>query len=151
MPGKVQGLNKSELIREFLREYPGARTKDVVEHFKDRGVPMSQQLVAGVRARETGVVRAKSDLGEIRLSELKAVRDFVQRSDLDSSVAVGILTEFANLAESFGSIGRFRRALVEYVRFEDGSSVDPEPEQEDHEEDVGTGSSYIDVNEEDDD
>jgi hypothetical protein len=154
MSGKVSGLNKSELIREYLREYPGTRTKDVVEHFKGQGVSMSQQLVAGVRAREIGAVRSKPDMGEIRLSEVKAVRDFVQRSDLDSSVAVGILTEFSNLVESFGSLGRFRRVLAEYVRFEDGeieASVDPEPEHEDHEEDVGTGSSYIDVNDEDSD
>ncbi len=147
MAGKVKGVNKSEMIRDFLRECPNVRTKDVVEHFKTRGVDISQQLVAGVRSREQGSFRRREDDGDVRLSEVKAVRDFVHKSELDSSVAVQILTEFASLVESFGSIGRFRRVLSEYVQLSD----DPEPEHEEHEEDVGTGSSYIDVNEDDED
>jgi hypothetical protein len=151
MAGRVRGLNKSQLIREYLREYPGVRTRDVVTHFKAQGVEMSPQLVASIRCREFG----SYSCGDVRLSEVKSVRDFVQKSELDVSVAVQILSEFASLVDSFGGVGRFRRVLSEYVRFEDGEkgvdpSLDPEPEHEDHEEDVGTGSSYIDVNEDED-
>lgn len=142
------GVNKSELIRAFLREYPGVRTRDVVEHFKTQGLTVSQQLVASVRGRQMGSQCKREVGGDVRLSEVKAVRDFVGKSELDTAVAVQILSSFADLVESFGSVGRFRRVLAEYVGV---SAVDPEPEHEDHEEDIGTGSSYIDINDEDDD
>lgn len=149
-------VNKSEMIRGYLREYPGVRTRDVIAHFSGQGVVMSPQLVASVRGREFGSAKKVED---VRLSEVRAVRDFVQKSELDEEVAVGILKSFGDLVESFGSLGRFRRVLAEYVRFEGGEGgkgVDPEPEHEDHEEDTGSGayedggSSYIDVNEDDD-
>jgi hypothetical protein len=54
------------------------------------------------------------------------------------------LSGFVELVEKFGSLGRFRRVLSEYARLSD------DPEDEDHEEDRGTGV-YVDVNEEDGD
>lgn len=140
------GVNKSQMIREYLRENPGVRTKDVVEHFVSLGMEVSNQLVSTVRSKE-GVSGGSS---EVRLSEVRSVREFVERSELDAEVAVQILTSFADLVDNLGGTGRFRRVLTAYIECVDPSSEEDSSE-EDHEEDRGTGSSYIDVNEEEED
>ena len=137
------GVNKSELIRDYLREYPGSRTKDIVEHFKGQGMEVSQQLVSVVRSKEGMGVGM---LSEVRLSELKAVKDFVSKSELDPSVAVQILDSFSDLVDSIGGIARFRRVLLEYSGYLNG-----EKEEEGSSEGSSEESSYMDPLNDDDD
>jgi hypothetical protein len=113
-------LNKSAVIRDYLSEHPDAKAKDVIDALGEKGVEVSQALVAGVRARSQGRPgnkkrRAGSD---VTLAEAMMVRKFISQSGLDIGVASKILMDFTSLIGNFGGIDRFKEVLEQYEQFE---------------------------------
>ena len=43
------GVNKSQAIRDALKELPGAKAKEIVAHLKAKGITTSEQLVYQVK------------------------------------------------------------------------------------------------------
>ena len=43
------GVNKSQAIRDALKELPGAKAKEIVAHLKSKGITTSEQLVYQVK------------------------------------------------------------------------------------------------------
>lgn len=150
--------NKSELIRKYFESNPQSSVKDCVSDLADRGVEVSYALVFGVRGRafkeykDIPVVESESSL-----SEMKMVRDFVEKSNLDQDLAVRILKEFSRLVRGIGTIERFDRVLESFGKcskiFSSPSEVVPgvEPSVPSIEEPVSPGGSYYDVNDDEDD
>jgi hypothetical protein len=151
--------NKSELIRKYFETNPQSSVKDCISDLANGGVEVSYALVFGVRGRsfkelkEVPVVES-----EPSLSEMKLVRDFVEKSNLDSDLAVRILKEFSHLVRGIGTIDRFDRVLDGFGKcskiFFSPSEVVPgvEPTVPSVEEPaVSTGGSYHDVNDDEDD
>jgi len=149
--------NKSELIRKYFESNPQSSVKDCISDLAEGGVEVSYALVFGVRGRmpkdEVPVVES-----EPSLSEMKLVRDFVEKSNLDQDLAVQILKEFSHLVRGIGTIDRFDRVLDGFGKcskiFSSPSEIVPgvEPTVPSVEEPaVSTGGSYHDVNDDEDD
>lgn len=147
------GINKSEEIRKYYEKHPESKTKDCIEFLSEKGIEVSQALVAGVRARMTGE-GGKKKKGEISVAEVKLLKNFISKSHLEASVATKTLMELACLIEEIGSVERFKDVLNEFGNFSDSSDAD---EDEDTDEDaVAVGASdededgeYEDVNDDD--
>jgi hypothetical protein len=149
------GTNKSEEIRKFYDANPDAKTKDCIDSLKSKGIEVSQALVAGVRSRSQGTPGNKKKKGEVSISEMKLLKNFVAKTNLDISVATKTLNELVSLIHEIGSVERFKTVLDEFGNFED-SEIESDSESEDEEDAVAVASSdddseYEDVNDEDDD
>lgn len=127
----ADGVNRSAEIRKFYEEHPDARIGECISGLSSRGVDVSYGLVASVRSRQPGAGN-KSRVGPVTVLESRRVGDFVDLSNLEPTVAVKILLDFADLVRDLGGLDRFRVVLGEYVA-------------------DGGGSSYMDVNDEDED
>jgi hypothetical protein len=146
--------NKSELIRKYFESNPQSSVKDCISDLAEGGVEVSYALVFGVRGRMPKDVPVVVE-SEPSLSEMKLVRDFVERSNLDPDLAVRILKEFSNLVRAIGTIARFDRVLENFGKCSkifSSSEVVPgvEPTVPSVEA-VSTGGSYHDVNDDEDD
>lgn len=148
-------LNKSQEIRNFFSSQPDAKTQDCIKSLGDRGIAVSQALVAAVRSRLSGKSSKKK---EVTLTEAMLVKNFIDKSGLDEDVATSILTDFADLVIACGGLDRFRDVLGQYEGFTHGcagtvsesiAESEAEDEAEDSEDD--NESEYEDVNDEDDD
>jgi hypothetical protein len=74
------GVNRSQAIRDALKELPGAKAKEIVAHLKSKGITTSEQLVYQVKkvskkkkkpGRKTGMVsqaKAPSSSSKVHLS-----------------------------------------------------------------------------------
>ena len=143
------GINKSDEIRKYFEAHPESKTKDCITFLAGKNIEVSQALVAGVRGRMTGEAGTKrKKKGEISVGEIKLVKNFVDKSHLEASVATKTLMELANLIEEIGSIERFKDVVNEFSNFDGDSETDESDEDEDA---VTVGAEYDDVNDEDED
>lgn len=158
------GINKSEEIRKYFEKHPDCKTKDCIDALSEKGIEVSQALVAGVRSRMQGEGGGKKKKkGEISVSEMKLLKNFISKSHLEASVATKTLMELACLIEEIGSVERFKDVLNEFGNFAEAEDAIEDSDEEDSEEDseeetVAVGASdedddgeYEDVNDEDDD
>lgn len=148
-------LNKSQEIRNFFTSHPDSKTQDCIKDLGDRGIVVSQALVAAVRSRLSGKTKTKK---EVTLTEVMLVKNFIDKSGLDEDVATSILTDFSDLVIACGGLDRFRDILGGYEGFTHGcagtvsesiSESEATDEAEDSDED--NESDYEDVNDEEDD
>lgn len=102
-------VNRSEEIRRFYEQNPGARPKECIIALAARGIDVSPTLVSCVRAK----LREQSVPERDMASDVAVVRGFVDSSGLDPEVAVEILTRFAGVVEKVGGLDRFREVLAE--------------------------------------
>lgn len=116
-PAGSSGVNKSEVIRKFYEKNPDARTKDCIESLGTQGIVVSQALVAGVRSRQQGNPGNKRRGGEVRIGEVKLIKDFVANMGLDSD-SVPMMEGMCDLILEIGTIDRFREVLAEYSNLE---------------------------------
>ena len=106
-------VNRSEEIRRFYDQNPGARPKECIIALAAQGSDVSPTLVSCVRAKVREVVPER-DIA----SDVCVVRGFMESSGLDLEVAVEILGRFAGVVEKVGGLERFREVL-EVVSAED--------------------------------
>ena len=106
-------VNRSEEIRRFYDQNPGARPKECIIALAAQGIDVSPTLVSCVRAKLREVVPER-DIA----SDVCVVRGFMESSGLDLEVAVEILGRFAGVVEKVGGLERFREVL-EVVSAED--------------------------------
>lgn len=99
-------VNRSEEIRRFFDQHPGARPKECIIALAARGIDVSPTLVSCVRAKLKERVPER-DIA----SDVAVVRGFVDSSGLDPEVAVEILTRFVGVVEKVGGLDRFREVL----------------------------------------
>jgi hypothetical protein len=99
-------VNRSEEIRRFYEQNPGARPKECIIALAARGIDVSPTLVSCVRAKLKERVPER-DIA----SDVAVVRGFVDSSGLDPEVAVEILTRFVGVVERVGGLDRFREVL----------------------------------------
>lgn len=99
-------VNRSEEIRRFYEQNPGARPKECIIALAAQGIDVSPTLVSCVRAKLKERVPER-DIA----SDVAVVRGFVDSSGLDPEVAVEILTRFAGVVEKIGGLDRFREVL----------------------------------------
>lgn len=145
-PKGSSGTNKSALIREYLKNNPAASTNEVMEALGQKGIEVSQALVAGVKAREGRGPGNKSRKGEITVSELNSINAMVEKFD-DRSVIMGIIEELSGMIKDMGGIDRFEKAIKEFenwkpsetaaatIESSDASSSDDEDDDEDDDDD----------------
>jgi hypothetical protein len=100
-------VNRSEEIRRFFDQHPGARPKECIIALAARGIDVSPTLVSCVRAKLKERNVPERDMGQ----DVVLVRAFVDSSGLDPEVAVEILSRFADVVERVGGLGRFREVL----------------------------------------
>ena len=101
-------VNRSEEIRRFFEQNPGARPKECIIALAARGIDVSPTLVSCVRAKLKERVS-----GRDMASDVSVVRGFVDSSGLDPEVAVEILTRFVGVVDKVGGLDRFREVLAE--------------------------------------
>lgn len=149
-------VNKSEEIRNYFEKNPSATGKDCILALAKKDIEVSLPLVTGVRNRALGKTSSKKK-GEVTVQEIKTLKSFVTKSNLDSAVAVNILKEFVDVIEEIGNIARFKEVLDAFdtIQDDDSESEDSEMEME-HDEDevpvaVGGDDDEEDYEDEDED
>lgn len=125
-PKGSSGTNKSAAIRDYLQNNPNATTSEVVDALGQKGVDVSQALVAGVRARASGSTpvkrKASVPAGEITTKELNGIHSIVEKFE-DADIVMGLIEDCCGLIEQFGSIERLQDGLKAYANWkpEEGS------------------------------
>jgi hypothetical protein len=136
------GINKSALIRDYIKANPEASTSQIVEALGSKGHDVSQALVAGVRARE-GRGPGNKSRKEITINELNTIHTIIEKFE-DASIVMGIITDLTSCIKEIGGIGRFEELMKAYSKWKpiSGSSStmedsvsDEEPDDEDESED----------------
>ncbi|NBT35665.1 MAG: hypothetical protein EBT03_09040 [Betaproteobacteria bacterium] len=119
-------VNRSEEIRRFFDQNPGARPKDCITALAAQGIDVSPTLVSCVRAK----LKERAPQRDMAV-DVALVRDFVDSSGLDPEVAVEILTRFVGVVEGVGGLVRFREVLLEIGPLPPGpgGGLDDDPEQ----------------------
>jgi len=120
-PKGSSGMNKSAAIREYIEKNPNATTSEVVDALGQKGIDVSQALVAGVRARassgSTGVKRRSSaPTGEITTKELNSIHSIVEKFE-DTDIVMGLIQDCCGLIDQIGSIERLQEALKAYANW----------------------------------
>lgn len=153
-PAGGSGVNKSEVIRKFYEKNPDARTKDCIESLEKQGIVVSQALVAGVRSRQQGNPGNKRRGGEVRIGEVKLIKDFIANMELSSDSAP-MMMSMCDLIMEIGTIDRFRDVLNEYMNLEKVEPKSPFGSPYtggiDEEEESVDAAEYEDVNDSEDD
>ena len=77
------GVNRSEAIRQYLRENPNATAKEIIPTLAERGIFVSQGLVNNVKygkGKQVGrkkLVRKKTARGKRAVNRSKAIREYL--------------------------------------------------------------------------
>lgn len=119
------GINKSALIRDYIKTHPEATTNQIVEALGSKGHDVSQALVAGVRAREHRGPGNKSRKGEITINELNTIHTIVEKFE-DASIVMGIIQDLTLCIKQIGGMDRFEEAMKAYSTWKpvEGSSAE---------------------------
>lgn len=129
-PKGSSGMNKSQLIREYLKNNPTANTNEVVEALGSKGIDVSQALIAGVRSREHRAPGNKSrKRGEITVGELNSINAMIEKFE-DSSIIMGIIEDLTSLIKNIGSIERFEEAMKEFKNWKPEGAMSESVEAE---------------------
>lgn len=124
-PKGSSGTNKSAAIREYIQKNPNATTSEVVDALGQKGIDVSQALVAGVRARSSGATpvkrKASVPAGEITTKELNGIHSIVEKFE-DTEIVMGLIEDCCGLIEQFGSIERLQEGLKAYSEWKPGES-----------------------------
>jgi len=107
------GTNKSAAIREYLKNHPGASTNEVLDALGQKGIEVSQALIAGVRGREERGPGNKSRKGAITVDELTSIHTIIEKFD-DRDIIMSIVSDLSNLIKEVGGIERFEEAMKAY-------------------------------------
>lgn len=147
-PKGSSGMNKSAAIRDYIKNNPTASTNEVMEALGQKGIDVSQALVAGVKARELrGPGNKSRRRGEITVGELNSVHTMIEKFD-DRDVIMGIISDLTCLIKDIGGLERFEEAIKAYSSWkpaegfsssvessEDSLDSDDDEEDEDEDED----------------
>ena len=146
-------FNKSQAIRDWFKANENASNKDCIIALAKKDIELSPALVQGVRNRMMGKTPKRK--GEVTVDEIKTLKDFVSKSNLDSEVASNILGEFVSVVEEIGNLARFKEVLTAFDSYEDEDededvTASSEEEDEDEDEDVTASSEEEDEDEDED-
>ena len=103
MAKKVNGVNKSEKIREILKAHPEMRTNDIVSTLARQGANVTSTLVHFVKGKLKGRQARKT---QVR-SDVAKVAETTNHAD-----TVSIILKVKKLASEVGGLGKLK-ALVE--------------------------------------
>lgn len=103
--------NKSELIRQYFGDHPGAAPKEVSESLRGQGISVSTQLISNIK-RTMGPKKRGRRKGK------KRGRPVGSTSVSRGTVSVDVLLEAQKLVKRTGSIDEVRRALDALVRLQ---------------------------------
>lgn len=151
-PGRPKGstgINKSEMVREYLRSNPAAGTNEVIDALGQKGIEVSQALVSGVRKREERGPGNKSR-GAITVDELATINSLIERFD-DRSVIVGLIDELSKIIRGIGGMERFDEAMRAFNSWKPSDSISAsETDSSDSDSDSDDDSDDDDDEDEDD-
>lgn len=136
------GINKSAAIRDYLNSHPEASTTEVMEALGQKGIDVSQALVAGVRARAfsgtPGNKRRKSSepQGEITPDELNTVNAVIEKFE-EPEMILSVIEDVIGLVNSLGSAARLEKAIsmIGSSPIESDSSEDSDDSESDDDSD----------------
>ena len=97
----ADGANKSQAIRDLLKDQPRTKTSDVIAKLAGAGVEVSSQLVSNVRARMKGKRRKAKTKDRAEVAAKKPQTSFSLES----------LLEARKFIDSIGSLDKARATL----------------------------------------
>ena len=112
-PKGSNGTNKSAAIREYLKTNPGASTNEILDALGQKGLEVSQALIAGVRGREERGPGNKSRKGAITVDELTSIHTIIEKFD-DRDIIMSIISDLSSLIKEVGGMERFEEAMKAY-------------------------------------
>lgn len=115
------GINKSALIRDYIKNNPEATTSQIVEALGSKGHDVSQALVAGVRSREGRGPGNKSRSKEITINELNTIHTIIEKFE-DASIVMGIIEDLTSCMKDIGGLARFEEAMEAYSKWKPSKS-----------------------------
>jgi hypothetical protein len=112
--GAAAGINKSDAIREYLEQDPGAGPKTIVTALKKRGIEVSHSLAGAVKYKG-GAGKGAAKAGAPTKAAARQVSAAPRRTALAGSAAVQLsaadLLEAKRLVDHLGGIGQAHKAL----------------------------------------
>lgn len=103
--------SKSDSIRKYFGDNPGAATKDASAALREQGISVSTQLISNIK-RSLGQTKRRAKKGK------KRGRPVGSTSAARGSVSVNVLLEAQKLVKRTGSIDEVRRALDALARLQ---------------------------------
>jgi len=103
--------SKSDLIRNYFGEHPGAAPKEVSDSLKGQGVTVSLQLISNIK-RTLGQTKRRGKPGR------KRGRPVGSTAASRGTISVDVLIEAQKLVKRIGSVEEVRRALDALARLQ---------------------------------
>ena len=147
------GTNKSAAIREYLKNHPGASTNEVLDALGQKGIEVSQALIAGVRGREERGPGNKSRKGAITVDELTSIHTIIEKFD-DRDIIMSIISDLSSLIKEVGGMERFEEAMKAYSSWKPSevmSEISSDPVSESSESSDDDDEEEVEDEDEDDD
>ena len=113
MAKKKTDVNRSEAIRNYQTENPGASAKEVVSALAMQGIAVRKQLVYNVKSKhkdQEKVVKKAVVVKKKRVARKKATRKEVTRPSV-SALSAKDLFEAKKLVDKLGSLDGARKAI----------------------------------------
>ncbi len=101
---KNDGVNKSEMIREFLIENPTRSAKEVVAALAEKGIKVTESLVYAVKGAMKEWKRRKAQVA--RASAAASSNGHVGKSD-----AITMIREVKALAQKAGGFAKLKQLV----------------------------------------
>ena len=152
-PKGSNGTNKSAAIREYLKTNPGASTNEILDALGQKGLEVSQALIAGVRGREERGPGNKSRKGAITVDELTSIHTIIEKFD-DRDIIMSIISDLSSLIKEVGGMERFEEAMKAFSSWKPSevmSEVSSDPVSESSDDDDEEEDEDEDEDEDDDD
>ncbi len=105
------GVNKSQAIRDYLSDNPGATASEIVPALEAKGVSVTAGLVSQVKSTIGGKKTTKKTTKKKKSAPKKTSSPKATRSPKKSNLSGTELMEVKKFADDLGGIERTRQAL----------------------------------------
>ncbi|KAA5545857.1 hypothetical protein FYK55_02745 [Roseiconus nitratireducens] len=113
MAKKKSTPNKSKEIRDYLKDHPGAKPREIVDAMKSKGVDVSAQFVSTVKStskKKKGPARRRGRPAGSKNKTTSMTRPATKKSG--DTVSVESLIKLKKVVEEIGSIEEAKAALT---------------------------------------
>ncbi|WP_166821879.1 hypothetical protein [Thalassoroseus pseudoceratinae] len=105
------GVNKSQAIRDYLSEKPGATASEIVPALEEKGISVTPGLVSQVKSTIGGSKPTRKTTKKKKGGAKKTSAPKATRSTSKSSLSATELMNAKKFADELGGIERTRQAL----------------------------------------
>jgi hypothetical protein len=101
MAKRTSGVNKSQAVRDYIKEHPGAANKEVAEALSKKGIVITANYVANIKSKTTA-----------KKGKRKRRRQAAQVASVKTGIGIPDIKAAFALLKHCGSIAQAKEALA---------------------------------------